>query len=175
MYIIHYKQHKQYEMSRLGVSITNDVISSYFKIQNKDILNQHIEAIYEKWGDILQLSLDNLKNKYNEDLIEVVIEKIERKKTKRKIQQVHECEYKKTKEIVIKEGERCCARTWKDPPLIYYDRDESRWILGEQCKKKQKKNQLCGIHLNNLPHGTIYEEPPHTRFEKYKRVWSQKN
>ena len=97
MYIIHYKQHKQYEMSRLGVSITNDVISSYFKIQNKDILNQHIEAIYEKWGDILQLSIDNLKNKYNEDWIEVVIEKIERKKQKERFSKFMNVNTKKQK------------------------------------------------------------------------------
>ena len=162
-------------MPRLGINITHQALSSYFKNENNKVLNEHLEKIHSLWGDKYNLSIDNLRESYNDDWIHIHIEKLENKKQKRLIQKVQEEEYKKNVENSIKDEDRCRARIWNDPPLVYYDKENHKWIIGERCKRKSKDGHLCGIHLKSLPHGTIDEEPPHNRFEKYKKIWTQKN
>ena len=162
-------------MSRLGISITNETIISYLKDKNKRKLEEYLEKIYSVWGESHNIVLNDLKQNYNENWIEIVIENIAVKKKKRNILKAQEEQYKNSIENGIEQDIRCRARTWNDPPLVYYDKEHKNWIIGEQCKRKHKRNELCGIHLRNLPHGTMDEEPPHKRFDKYKQIWDQKN
>lgn len=167
--------HIQYGMPRLGITLTNEVLVSHLKDENKSKLEEYLDKMYSIWGVSHNINYDYLKQQYNEEWIEIVMEKLAVKKKKRNILKAQEEQYKNSIEIGIEKNIRCCARTWNDPPLVYYDKEAKKWILGEQCTRKHKRNQLCGIHLRNLPHGTIYEEPPHKRFDKYKRIWEQKN
>ena len=175
MRLYDYRLHIQYGMPRLGITLTNEILVSHLKDENKSKLEEYLENIHSIWGVSHNINRDNLKEKYNDKWIEIVMEKASVKKKRRNILKAQEDHYKNSIENGIEQNLRCCARTWNDPPLVYYDKESKKWILGEQCTRKQKRNQLCGIHLRNLPHGTIYEEPPHKRFDKYKKIWKQKN
>jgi hypothetical protein len=158
-----------YDMPRLGIAITHEIVISHLKEENKNKLDEYLDKIYSLWGESHNISLHNLKRTYNENWVEIVLEKVATKKKKYNTIKAQEEQYKTSVENCIEQDIRCRARTWSDPPLVYYDKESKKWILGEQCKRKHKRNQLCGIHLRNLPHGTIDEEPPHKRFDKYKK------
>ena len=83
--------------------------------------------------------------------------------------------YERIRENGINPDIRCCARIWSYPPFVFYDRENKKWILGEQCSRKQKKDDLCGIHLRYLPHGKMNEKPPHDKFQKYQKRVAAKN
>lgn len=156
-------------MPRLGVSITRDVIEHNFKQSVNEQLQSYLKKIIEEWGEQCDIKLKYLENNYNDDWIHIQVEKLQTKLLKKQQEREKLNYYKKKCEDGPRQDIRCCARTWSDPPLVLYDVYSQKWILGEQCVRKQKRNGLCGIHLRNLPHGKIDEEPSHNKFEKYKR------
>ena len=156
-------------MPRLGVSLTRDAIQCYLKESIDEQLQYYLNKIIKQWGEKCNIDLKYLETNYNTDWIHVQVDKLQTKIIKKKLEQEKRRCYINNLENGPRQDERCCARTWSDPPLVLYDVDSKKWILGEQCTRKQKRNGLCGIHMRNLPHGRINEEPPHNKFERYKK------
>lgn len=156
-------------MPRLGISLTRDAIECYLKEIVDEQLDCYLKKITEEWGEKCNISLQYLEQNYNNEWIHIQVYKLQTKLLKRNCEQLKSKCYRENCKNGPRQEDRCCARTWSDPPLVLYDTDSEKWILGEQCTRKQKRNGLCGIHMRNLPHGKINNEPPHTKFEKYKR------
>lgn len=162
-------------MPRLGVSITRDAIQDYFTTKIINDLDGYLKKIYDEWGDKYDLNLEYLKNKYNYNWIEVCVDKLSTKRIKKEKDAAKQRYYERIREDGINPDIRCCARIWSYPPFVFYDRENKKWILGEQCSRKQKKDDLCGIHLRYLPHGKMNEKPPHDKFQKYQKRVAAKN
>lgn len=162
-------------MPRLGVSITRDVIHDYFTTKIMNELDSYLNKIDDEWGDKYDLNLEYLKNKYNYNWVEVHVDKLNTKKIKKEKDAAKQRYYERMHEDELNTDTRCCARIWSFPPFVFYDKENGKWILGEQCSRKQKKDGLCGIHLRNLPHGKMNEKPPHNKFQKYQKRVAAKN
>jgi hypothetical protein len=70
---------------------------------------------------------------------------------------------------------RCIARCWGGKISVKYNPITKKWTYGTQCKKYTiDSSQFCKIHYKQtlrtygLTHGTIYSNPPHPHYNKYK-------
>ena len=161
-------------MPRLGITITINATEIYFKEQINNELNNYLECIMKEWGNKYNIKREYLDSKYDMNWIELQVEKIQTKYRKRERERENKEYYKLMQNSKLLREGRCCARIWTNPPFVFYNEEKEEWILGMQCERRQKEDGLCGIHLRNLPHGKIYEDPPHNKFERYKHKHKQK-
>lgn len=162
-------------MPRVGIAITRDAIQTYFTNTIIQDLDSYLIKINDEWGEQCGFTLNYLRKNYNYKWIEVQVDRLKTKKIKKEKEKEQMKYYKQICKDKKEPKIRCCARTWSYPPFVFYDEENDSWILGDQCSRKQKRNGLCGLHLRNLPHGKMSEEPPHDRFEKHKRRALTKN
>ena len=116
------------------------------------------EELEEKYGKDCGFTSDNLYNDY-------------------KISGVAKIRGYKRKFTIVKPQElnledKCNARTWGgNIPRVVFNERTDKWEYGVQCSRnKRGEEQYCGIHLRNLPHGDIKEDPPHRHFEAHKKI-----
>ena len=155
-------------------SFIKDAIKEETQNRNKGELEYYFKKIEEKWGHLPRINYEYLESKYT--LSNLSVSLLPKKSTNKFLinSRIHQ-QRKELYEFIIEyasnipQENRCCARVWKDPPLVYYNQKDNKWIYGEQCTRKRKKSHnVCGIHINRLTHGLYNEEPPHNKFYKYK-------
>jgi hypothetical protein len=149
------------------IRLIKETLEEELTKQNKITYEHYIHKIVDKWGSQTKITYDYLIEKYPISKLNIRFLKKIKPIPPEMIAKQRYLESKKNSLIDVEN--RCQARTWKDtPPLVYFDEIENTWIYGEQCMHVIFKNNLCQTHNKHNPHGLYINEPPHTKFEKYK-------